>query len=186
MRRVALVVILVLVGSLWPAVHVLAAGATAVQATAAGSLQADFNNDGAEDLAVGVPGETVNGVQLAGVVNVLYGSAGGVTGTGSQLFTQVGDTPEAYDQFGLALAAGDFNRDGFADLAASAPGEGAVSVLYGSASGLTSTGGQLFTGFGGAALAAGDFNHDGAADLAAGAPGAVSVLYGSAGGLTST
>ena len=57
MRRVALVVVLVLVGGLWPAVHVLASGATAVQATAAGSLQADFNNDGAEDLAVGVPGE---------------------------------------------------------------------------------------------------------------------------------
>ena len=39
MRRVALVVILVLVGSLWPAVHALASGATAVQATPAGSLQ---------------------------------------------------------------------------------------------------------------------------------------------------
>jgi hypothetical protein len=153
MRRVALVVILVLVGSLWPAVHALASGATAVQATPAGSLQADFNNDGAEDLAVGVPGETANGVQLAGVVNVLYGAAGGVTGTGSQLFTQVGDIMEAYDHFGRALAAGDFNHDGFADLAASAPHEdlggardaGAVSVLYGSTAGLSRTGGQLFT-----------------------------------------
>jgi hypothetical protein len=100
-----------------------------------------------------VPGETVNGAQPAGVVHVLYGSAAGVTGTGSQLFTQVGDTPEAHDAFGAALAAGDFNHDGFADLAASAPNEdigsvpdaGAVSVLYGSAAGLTSTGGQLFT-----------------------------------------
>jgi hypothetical protein len=212
MRRVALVVILVLVGGLWPAVHVLASGATAVQATAAGSLQADFNNDGVEDLAVGV-GEAVNGAQSAGAVSVLSGSAGGVTGTGSQLFTQVGDTPEAGDGFGGVLAAGDFNHDGFADLAASAVGEdvgsvrnaGAVSVLYGSATGLTSSGGQLFTQVGGAAeledrfglaLAAGDFNHDGAADLAAGAPGesfdiageagAVSVLYGSVTGLSRT
>jgi FG-GAP repeat len=214
MRRVALVAILVLAGSLWPTVHALASGATAVQATSAGSLQADFNNDGAEDLAVGV-GETVNGAQSAGAVNVLYGSAGGVTGTGtgSQLFTQVGDTPEADDWFGHALATGDFNHDGFADLAASAPMEdvgsladaGAVSVLYGSATGLTSTGGQLFAQVGGAAeledrfgsaLAAGDFNHDGAADLAASAPmedvgsvadaGAVSVLYGSAAGLSRT
>src|SRR5512132_2465050 len=213
MRRVALVVILVLVGGLWPAVHVLASGATAVQATAAGSLQADFNNDGVEDLAVGV-GEAVNGAQSAGAGSVLSGSAGGVTGTGSQLFTQVGDTPEAGDGFGGVLAAGDFNHDGFADLAASAVGEdvgsvrnaGAVSVLYGSATGLTSSGGQLFTQVGGAAeledrfggaLAAGDFNHDGAADLAAGAPGesfsstvteagAVSVLYGSATGLSCT
>jgi len=207
MRRVAVVVVLILVGGLWPAVQAPASGVVAAQATAAGSLQADFNNDGAEDLAVGVPGEAVNGVQFAGVVHVLYGSAGGITGTGSQLFTQVGDTPEAYDQFGAELAAGDFNHDGFADLAASAPdesvgslgGAGAVSVLYGSATGLTSSGGQLFTQVGstpeegdgfGVGLATGDFNHDGFADLAAGAPwedvgsvgdaGAVSVLYGSA------
>src|SRR5512132_750880 len=112
MRRVA-VVVLVLAGSLWPAVPALASGVVAAQTTAAGSLQADFNNDGAEDLAVGVPGETVNGAQPAGVVHVLYGSAAGVTGTGSQLFTQVGDTPEAHDAFGAALAAGDFNHDGF-------------------------------------------------------------------------
>jgi hypothetical protein len=213
MRRVAVVVVLILVGGLWPAVQAPASGVVAAQATAAGSLQADFNNDGAEDLAVGVPGEAVNGVQFAGVVHVLYGSAGGITGTGSQLFTQVGDTPEAYDQFGAELAAGDFNHDGFADLAASAPVEsvgsvvsaGVGSVLYGSATGLTSTGGQLFTQVGdtpgasdrfGAALVAGDFNHDGFADLAASAPdesvgslggaGAVSVLYGSATGLTSS
>jgi hypothetical protein len=56
------------------------------------------------------------------------------------------------DQFGSALAAEDFNHDGFVDLAAGAPGEavgsaggaGAVSVLPGSAAGLTAAGGQLF------------------------------------------
>ena len=57
---------------------------------------------------------------------------------------------EAPDLFGSALAAGDFDSDGFADLAAGAPfeavgsaeGAGAVSVLYGSAGGLTRTGGS--------------------------------------------
>jgi hypothetical protein len=217
MRRVAIVVILILAGSLWPAVHALAFGSTAAHATPAGGLQADFNNDGADDLVVGVPGEDLGSIPDAGAVNVLYGSAAGVTGTGSQLFTQdsprVASSAEPGDFFGEALAVGDFNHDGFADLAAGAPGEsvgpianaGVVNVLYGSASGLTGTGSQLFTQVGGTvetgdifgnALAAGDFNHDGFADLAASAPfeaigsvefaGAVSVLYGSAAGLTRT
>ena len=121
-------------------------------------------------------------------MNVLYGSATGLTGTGSQQFTQVGGAVEAGDQFGSALAAGDFDNDGFADLAAGAPFEsvgsivdaGAVSVLPGSAAGLTTAGGQLFTQVGGTveagdlfgfAVAAGDFDGDTFADLAAGRPG---------------
>jgi hypothetical protein len=184
--------------------------ALASPARAHGSdVAADFNHDGFADLAVGVPGE--NGA--AGAVNVLYGSTGGLSGAGGQVFFQVGGAAEANDRFGSALAAGDFNNDNFADLAVGAPGEavgsaqaaGAVSVLYGSPDGLTASGGQLFTQVGGAveagdrfgfALAAGDFNHNGFTDLAVGAPdetvgraegaGAVSVLYGSSGGLTAS
>src|SRR6266508_2904720 len=215
MRRIAIVLVLVLVAGVWPAASGVAHGATAAPAAPARSLQADFHNDGAADLAVGVPFENVGSIVAAGAVNVLYGSATGLTTIGSQFFTQ--DTPgipnnaEQGDVFGFALAAGDFNADTFADLAVGAPGEsvgsivaaGAVNVLYGSPTGLTTIGSQFFTQVAGAVetddefgceLAAGDFNHDTFADLAAGAPfenvgsradaGALSVLPGSAGGLT--
>jgi hypothetical protein len=183
---------------------------------------ADLNDDGKADLSIGVPGESIGTNSGAGAVDVLYGSAGGVTSTGNQLWSQnsadIADGAEGGDSFGAALAAGDLNGDGRDDLAIGAPGEnigttrpgaGAVNVIYGSGTGLTSTGNQLWTqnsadildsahageSFG-AALAAADLNGDGKSDLAVGVPGesvgsvssggAVSVIYGSATGLTST
>jgi FG-GAP repeat len=196
MRRIPVVLVLLVAATVWPATNSLANGAVATNAAAAAAnLQADFNSDGFADLAVGVPAENAGAIDNAGAVNVLYGTAAGLTGTGSQLFTQdspgVGSSAEPGDLFGLALATGDYNHDGFADLAIGAPGEavgaivdaGAVIVLYGSAGKLTGVGSQLFTqdspgvgsgaeafDFFGTMLAAGDFNHDSFDDLAVGAP----------------
>jgi hypothetical protein len=195
MRRISVVLVLVLAAYVWPLASGVAHGAAATHAAAAGSLQADFNDDGFTDLAVGVSLEDAGGIVDAGAVNVLYGTPTGLTGAGSQIFTQdspgVGSAAERGDAFGAALATGDFDQDGFADLAVGVPGEnvgaivaaGAVNVLYGSAGGLTGVGSQLFTqdspGVGSAAeegdgfgftLAAGDFNSDGNDDLAIGAP----------------
>ncbi|HET9541430.1 MAG TPA: FG-GAP repeat protein, partial [Candidatus Limnocylindria bacterium] len=157
----------------------------------------------------------------AGGINVLYGSAANLTTTGNQQWLQgpggVAGVAEARDWFGSALAGGDFNNNGFDDLAIGAISEdigaiqdaGSVNVLYGSAARLTATGNQqFFQGSGGlvgvaeegdfvgAALSTGDYDNDSFADLAIGAPfedigtildaGAINVLYGSASTLTTT
>jgi len=109
----------------------------------------DFNDDGFDDLAIGVKFESLAGSN-EGAVNVIYGSASGLhqnLGLPNQFWTQdsqgIIDTAENTDNFGLALTVGDFNADGFDDLAIGVPNEtlsvtdqGAVNVIYGSASGL--------------------------------------------------
>ena len=156
----------------------------------------DFNGDGKADQAIGVPAEDLTGGADAGAVQVLYGGDEGLGATGDQRFTEdaagVPDVAEAGDQFGAAVAASDFDGDGFGDLAIGTPGEddagitdmGRVTVLYGSANGLKTAGAQLL-GQGspgvpddnepgdrfGAALAAGNMGRTDRGDLAIGAPG---------------
>ena len=117
----------------------------------------DFDGDGFSDLAVGVPGEWVDGDQNAGSVHVYYGSPAGLAVEGEQIFD--GDTPsiggvaEAGDLFGGALAAGDFDLDGFSDLAIGMDKEdlgsendaGAIVVLFGSSNGLEALGSLFFS-----------------------------------------
>ena len=86
-------------------------GATAESDDAFGHALAagDFDNDGFADLAVGVPFESIGSSIAVGAVNVLYGTPTGLSGPGSQTFTQntpgVGSTAEEFDEFGFALAA---------------------------------------------------------------------------------
>jgi hypothetical protein len=165
----------------------------------------DVNADGYAETVVGVPGETLGTAASAGMFHLLYGSATGPQATGSlgihQDTSGVPGTAETGDGFGGANTSGDFNGDGFADVAVSASREsvgttragGAVWIFYGSAGGLrtdnaqtvdinaTPVTGKSLSGFG-HSLAAGDFNFDGSDDLAVGipdsGPGYVAVFHG--------
>lgn len=161
---------------------------SAATATAADSVHhpvADFDNDGYGDVAYSAGDATVGGKKGAGQIVALYGSASGVTSTQrstiSQNTTGVPGSAETDDAFGWMSAYGDFNGDGFDDLAVSADLEdvsgdtdgGTVAILWGSSSGLS--GGTTLADPApsshdrwGKTLAAGDFDGDGREDLAVG------------------
>ncbi|ADE14418.1 FG-GAP repeat protein [Nitrosococcus halophilus Nc 4] len=167
----------------------------------------DFNGDGYQDAALGMPSFDVDNVEDAGAVRVLYGSSEGLTTTDDpsvdlelwdqdRLEVSGSGEVEAGDRFGASLAVGDFNQDGYEDLAIGSPGEdssafedsGQVDIIHGSPSGLVGCHScnnrhetlvrETFvlesagTNFG-SALAAGDFHGDGYPDLAIGSPGEV-------------
>jgi FG-GAP repeat protein len=161
----------------------------------------DYNTDGYGDLVVGAYDEKIASIREAGSVNVFYGSSVGLQADApdDQFWFQgqdgMADLPEAGDVFGRAITSGDFNADGFDDVAVSARREGvdavleagSVSVLYGSTGGLQADGvggpdDQFWTqdspgvedqaeegDWFGMTVVAADFNGDGFDDLAVGA-----------------
>jgi hypothetical protein len=193
----------------------------------------DFNGDGRADLAVGIPFEDLldNTASDGGAIQVFLAPNDNILGdlvdAAGDIFISQSNLPnvsvESGDRFGWALAVGKFDGDSFADLAVGAPGEnigtvadaGIVHVLYGTASGPSTTRVQLWQqdtanvpdiseggdqfGF---ALSSWNYGKSDHADLAIGAPfedlvststgtlqldaGAATVIYGSAGGLAAT
>ncbi|HEV8424639.1 MAG TPA: hypothetical protein VGS14_05565 [Actinomycetes bacterium] len=109
MRRLLMVLVLTLAAAVWPAATSAAHASSAAQA--AGSLQADFNNDGFADLAVGVLHEDIGAIPDPGAVNVLYGAGNGLAAPGNQQFWQgaggVAGVAEADDLFSWALVGSD-------------------------------------------------------------------------------
>src|SRR5262245_1095701 len=109
------------------------------------AVAADFNGDGFADLAVRAPGEALgagNRAVDAGAVNVFYGRSPLflLTGaTNNRFWTQespgVAGDSDLGNRFGSALAAGDFDHDGFSDLAIGVPFKsgidaGAENILH--------------------------------------------------------
>jgi hypothetical protein len=183
------------------AVSLAMTGVSAPSLSFGDALEAgDIDGDRYDDLAVGAPDYNCNAsdcVTEGGDVAVFAGSPDGLTGAGSQAWSQdspgVLDEGETNDQFGASLKIADFDADGYGDLAIGSPGEevtgagdgygqGAVAVLYGTAMGISAERNQRWhedtpgvpgqpqsVGLFGDVLASGDFDGDGADDLAIGA-----------------
>jgi hypothetical protein len=107
-------------------------------------VSGDFNGDGYADLAMGAPGADSPVGTLTGRVFIGWGSASGLTAFDDISPSVAGILPTGLDQFGWALATGDFDGDGHDDLAIGAPGTnnggginaGHVRLMLGSAGGL--------------------------------------------------
>ncbi|MEU5398717.1 FG-GAP-like repeat-containing protein [Streptomyces sp. NPDC005963] len=176
-----------LAGAVTPAV------ATPSAAKTAPKNAADFNRDGYRDLVITAPTNAPSGAPASGgAVVVLYGSAKGVDPGKRQIISQesagVPGSSEYADRFGAQAVSGDYDGDGYADLAVSISGEdmtiggvyrrnaGQTVIIWGGRNGLVKHGATTVKQLAitgpdvrrGTALAAGDFNGDGKTDLATG------------------
>ncbi|MBK6941529.1 MAG: FG-GAP repeat protein [Planctomycetes bacterium] len=117
----------------------------------------DFDGDGVPEFAVGAPGDPIAMHPSSGSVHHFSTGPALVSTTGDFTITQedpgIGGMAFDVEQFGLQLATGDYDGDGFEDLVIAVPGEnvgggayaGVAHVIYGSAMGLDLAGSQLLS-----------------------------------------
>lgn len=179
------------------------------------AVSGDIDGDGAADLVVGVPLEDVSGRENAGSVNVIYSNGSRLHTSGNEQIRQVGGSSRG-DLFGSAVALGDIDADGYADVIVGSSGTdvagavtaGSFSVFPGSENGIDDAAAVTYhqgdglpdtaeaQDFFGYNVATGDFDDDGHADVVVSAPfedigdvvdaGAVMVVPGADEGLDST
>jgi hypothetical protein len=150
----------------------IALGAPSRQQGAFGSAMTstDVDGDGFSDVVISAPNVSTH----AGAVYVFRGGATGLSSMPD--FTLRGASPNVL--FGTAIAASDFDGDGFGDLVVGAPGgaSGRVFVFRGSATGPSSSPDLTLSvtdgaGFGSVLARAGDIDGDGFSDVLIGSPG---------------
>jgi hypothetical protein len=140
----------------------------------------DLNGDGHSDLAIGA--EIQDGAAVSDGKVFIYAGESSVNGLPAHpTWTLENPAHQEYGYFGSALAIGDFDGDGYADLAVGAYQQDAVGRVYlyrGGPGGVAQSPSAALddpvivtnAAFG-SSLASGDFDGDGHADLAVGAPG---------------
>jgi hypothetical protein len=150
----------------------------AAGAQAASAL--DLDGDGFAELAIGVP--NAGSAEAASGTGRVYVYGGGADGPSPTRVTVL-ESPVFGAQFGHALAAVDYDGDGFADLAVGAPGvlasgaalRGRIYIFRGGPSGVAAAPAfelstPISNDLGWSLDSAGDVNGDGYGDLVAGAP----------------
>ncbi|MCB9672749.1 MAG: VCBS repeat-containing protein [Alphaproteobacteria bacterium] len=135
----------------------------------------DLNGDGYDDVVVSAPSWRGAVGDSEGLVQVYFGSAGGLPAMPS--WTWASGVP--YASAGNVVVAADLNGDGYSDLVAGAPGwqsnDGAIMVWYGGSAGLGASPDRIVASgsadalFGSDVANAGDVNGDGYDDLLVGA-----------------
>ncbi|MFE5212899.1 FG-GAP-like repeat-containing protein [Streptomyces sp. NPDC056600] len=95
----------------------------------------DVDADGRLDLAIGIPGDNIDGIWDTGAVVLLHGTADGIGTAGARYLHQetagVPGSHQGGDRLGEDLRLDDVTGDGRADLIAAVPGEDGVGgILY--------------------------------------------------------
>ena len=157
----------------------------------------DVNGDGYADVIVSSYRFNTPTMPDAGKVYVYYGSPHGLSSRPD--WTQAGEMTNAF--FGMTIASGDFNHDGYSDIVVGSPdyqqGRGKIYLFLGGPHGLSPTPSFTMVGekegdhFGSYVAGVGDVNGDGFNDILIGAPnnsekgennGKVYLLYGNSSG----